>query len=467
MTTANSSPAMPPSMMKLSKDALDFAPSILAIQARPASPLPRVMLYTLVTLFVLIVLWAIFGKVDVVAVAQGKLVPQSYMKIVQPAEAGIVKEILVKEGDTVAQGQILMRMDAQLQESDTKMVEAELKQRQLQIRRIDSELSGKPLIIKTGDDANQFRQIESQYQSHRQAFDDAVAQEQALLNKATEDYQGARQTETKIRQVLPAYQEQEAAWQKLHKDGYAGRLLVLERERERIEKEGDLKTQAFAVESLKASIAQSQKRLAQITSNYKQQLHNERVEAQGQLDKLQQEVAKQRHKQTLLELKASQAGKIKDVATHTIGSVVSPGTILLTLVPGNEPLHAEVMINNDDVGFVHEGQHVKVKLAAYPFQKYGMVEGKVTHVSADAADGQGQGKQNQPNQNGQNSQTNDQAGYKAIVTLNAQALTASGKTFDLTPGMQVAAEINQGKRTILEYLLSPVQGVFQEAARER
>ena len=452
--------------LMLSKQALDFAPSILAIQARPASPLPRAMLYTLLTLFVLIALWAIFGKVDVVAVAQGKLVPQSYLKIVQPAEAGIVKEILVKEGDSVTQGQILMRMDAQLQESDTKMVEAELKQRALQLRRIDAELAGKPLMQKPDDDPVQFQQLLSQYQSHRQAFDDAVAQEQALLNKATEDYQGARQTETKIRNVLPAYQEQEAAWQKLHKDGYAGRLLVLERERERIEKEGDLKTQAFAVESLKASIAQSQKRLAQITSNYKQQLHNERVEAQGQLNKLQQEVAKQRHKQTLLELKASQAGKIKDVATHTIGSVVSPGTILLTLVPVDEPLQAEVMINNDDVGFVHEGQSVKLKLAAYPFQKYGMVDGTVTHVSADAND-QNQGKQNQPNQNGASSPTSDRAGYKAIVTLNAQSLNASGKTFDLTPGMQVAAEFNQGKRTIMEYLLSPVQGVFQEAARER
>ena len=453
--------------MSLSKQALDFAPSILAIQARPASPLPRVMLYTLMLLFVLIVVWAIFGKVDVVAVAQGKLVPQSYLKIVQPAEAGIVKEILVKEGDTVAQGQVLMRMDAKLQESDTKMVEAELKQRALQLRRIDAELSGKPLVMKAGDDATQFRQIESQYQSHRQAYDDAVAQEQALLAKATEDYQGARQTETKIKNVLPAYQEQEAAWAKLHKDGYAGRLLALERERERIEKEGDLKTQAFAVESLKASIAQSQKRLAQITSNYKQQLHNERVEAQGQLDKLQQEVAKQRHKQTLLELKASQAGKIKDVATHTIGSVVSPGTILLTLVPIDEPLLAEIMINNDDVGFVHEGQSVKVKLAAYPFQKYGMVDGIVTHMSADASDGQSQGKQNQTNQSGTSNTNGEQAGYKAIVTLNKQALTASGKTFKLTPGMQVAAEINQGKRTIMEYLLSPVQGVFQEAARER
>ena len=171
----------------------------------------------------------------------------------------------------------------------------------------------------------------------------------------------------------------------------------------------------------------------------------------------------------MLELKAPQAGIVKDVATHTIGSVVSPGTILLTLVPIDEPLQAEVTINNDDVGFVHEGKSVKVKLAAYPFQKYGMVDGTVTHVSADATDGQGQGKQNQanPGNNGNDNANSNTAGYKAIVTLNKQTLIASGKTFNLTPGMQVAAEISQGKRTIMEYLLSPVQGVFMEAARER
>ena len=298
------------------------------------------------------------------------------------------------------------------------MAEAELKQRALQLRRIDAELGRNGLLRKPGDDGVQFQQILSQYQSHRQAYDDAVAQEQALLSKSNDDHRAAQQTQAKLQQVLPAYQEQEAAWQKLHKDGYAGRLLVLERERERIEKEGDLKTQAFAVESLKASIAQSQKRLAQITSNYKQQLHNERVEAQGQWDKLQQEVAKQRHKQTLLELKAPQAGIVKDVATHTIGSVVSSGTILLTLVPINEPLQAEIIINNDDVGFVHKGQSVKVKLAAYPFQKYGMVDGTVTHVSADASDGQDQGKSNQSNQSVTNTPSPDHAGYKAIVTLN-------------------------------------------------
>ena len=118
---------------------------------------------------------------------------------------------------------------------------------------------------------------------------------------------------------------------------------------------------------------------------------------------------------------------------------------------------------------MHEGQSVKLKLAAYPFQKYGMVDGTVTHVSADASEGQNNNSQETTINNATSSAAGQpsQSSYKAIVTLNQQALQASNKTFKLAPGMQVAAEINQGKRTIMEYLLSPVQGVLMEAGRER
>ena len=446
-------------------DVLDFSPAILAIQDKPPSPLPRIMLYALAALFSILLVWALIGKVDVIATAEGKLVPQSYLKIVQPADSGILQAILVKEGDSVNAGQVLMRMDAQVAKADTTILETERQSKQLQLRRIDAELANQPLPMHKGDDATTFRQIEAQYQSHRQAYLDAQAQEQALLAKANDDYQAAIQVKEKLRRTLPAFQEQEAAWDKLQKEGYAGKLLALDKRRERIEREQDLQAQLSTANSLKAAIQNSEKRLAQISSNYKQQLHNERVEAQSQWEKVSQELAKQQHKNTQLELKAPQAGIIKDLATHTLGTVVSPGTILMTLVPVNEPLQAEVQIKNEDVGFVHEGQAVKVKLAAYPFQKYGMVEGKIIHVGADANDGQ----QNQAKSGSQDQGNSQQqmSTYKAIVTLQSQTLSASGKQFQITPGMQVVAEINQGTRTVMEYLLSPVQGVFHDAARER
>ena len=442
----------------LSHEALDFAPDLLAMQERPPAKLPGVVLYAVIALVAVLIAWACFAKLDVVATAEGKLVPKTYLKIVQPAEGGILTEILVNEGDKVQAGQVLMRMDAAIGEADTKILDSEIQQRQLQLRRIDAGLADRPLAMLAKDDVNLFRQIQAQHAAQQLAYRDALAQERAMANKAQEDLSAAQQIEHKLAQTLPSVKEQAEAWKKLGKEGFAGKLQVQEKERERIEKEQDLKAQRFTVEGQRAAITQSQQRTAQITSNYRQQLQNERVQMQAELSKFQQELAKQQHKNALQELKAPHDGVVKDVATHTIGTVVAPGTILLSLVPMDEPLMAEVMVKNDDVGFVRQGQAVKLKLAAYPFQKYGMVEGKVTHIGADASDAP-------PNNGGQPALP--PTSYKAIVTLERQQLDAQGQRFTLTPGMQVVAEIHQGERTVLEYLVSPIKGVFQEAARER
>ena len=249
------------------------------------------------------------------------------------------------------------------------------------------------------------------------------------------------------------------------KEGYVGKLEALDHTRERIEKEQDLRTQTFTIASLQASIAQSEKKLAQITSTYRQQLNQERAEALGQFQKLEQDLAKQTHKNTLLELKAPEAGVVKDLATHTKGTVLSPGTVVLTLVPKDEQLLAEVWLSNEDAGFVRAGQTVKVKLAAYMFQKYGMLDGVVQQVGADSSDGGA----NQKNANNamSDAQPAQDLKYKTIVALKRQYLNANGVRYTLTPGMRAAAEINLGTRSIMEYVLSPVQKAYHEAGRER
>src|SRR3546814_394985 len=144
--------------------------------------------------------------------------------------------------------------------------------------------------------------------------------------------------------------------------------------------------------------------MSQSNSDYRQKLEAERVTIFAEYQQLEQEWAKQAHRNSLLELRAPQAGIIKDLATHTPGTVVSPGTVLMTLVPNNEALLAEVWVKNSDAGFVHEGHEVKVKLSAYPFQKYGMVDGKVLRVGADATD-KGNAQQDQTDVNQQNATT--------------------------------------------------------------
>ncbi len=231
-----------------------------------------------------------------------------------------------------------------------------------------------------------FAQMLSQYQARRQAHLDAVEAEKAVLAKAQQDLSGALETASKLEQTLPIYQDQERSWTQLHKEGFAGRLLVEDRKRVRIEAEQELKTQTHAIAGLRAAMQQSRKHIAQLESNYRQVLYNERVDATAQAQKSEQDWQKQSIRQDALELKAPQDGVVKDLATHTEGAVLSPGTVLMTIVPAEEPLRAEVWISNEDRGFVREGQTVRLKIRPYPFQKYGMVEGVVQHVSADATE---------------------------------------------------------------------------------
>ncbi len=446
----------------LSPEALDFAPGLLSIQESPPSRLPRTVMYTVGSLFAILLLWAIFGKLNIIASAEGRLVPQSYVKIVQPADAGIVQEILVREGQAVQAGQVLMRMDTKVAEADARTIGNDLGMRSLQLRRIDAELAGTLLIKKPDDPEDLFHQVAAQYRDHRKAYLDSLGQAREALTKARREYDSAIEVLAKLREVTPLLKQQADAYTDMGKEGYAPQVTVRDKQRDYLEKAQDLRAQEATLASLAAAVNQSRKQLDQITSKYRSELMNERMDAEAQYRKLGQDWIKQKHKNGLLELRAPQAGIVNDLATHTIGTVVSPGTVLLSIVPENEPLVAEVSVKNDDIGFVYPKQLVKVKLAAYPFEEYGMLDGQVIRIGPDATPPDTQQQNKDANPNKQQPTT-----YKAIIAFDSRTLDMGDKKHKLMAGMQVVAEINQGRRTVMQYLLSPVTRAFEESGHER
>jgi hemolysin D len=446
-------------------DPADFSPPLLRIQEKPPAPLAGWMLRLLMALLACLLLWTAFGRLDIVAVADGKLVPSGYLKIVQPAEQGVVKEILVKEGEKVESGQVLIRMDAVLTQADVKAVQMDYDNKRLALRRIDAELTAKTLARQRGDPSELYGQVAAQYSANVHAYESALAQERAVRDKARHDLAAAEATKTKLEQVLPHYIEQEKAFEKLTKEGFAGRIMATDKRRERVEKEQDLHAQEFTIRSNQALTEQSEQKIAQITADYRRQLQTERVDIAAQLEKATQELAKLSHREALLELRAPHPGVVKDLATHTVGTVAAPGTILMTLVPDGDRLVAEVWISNQDVGFVRAGQPAKLKLATFQFQKYGLLDGKVLHINADATEAPS------PNTRSDALTGRDRPmgplAFRALVELASQELLAGGQRYELQPGMQVAGEIHLGSRSILEYLLSPIQKAFHEAGRER
>jgi hemolysin D len=425
---------------------------------------PRAVLYVVAALVFAALAWAAVARLDVVAVAHGKIVPQGSLQIVQPAEAGILRDILVKEGERVRAEQVLARMDSSVSDADSRQLRTDLQWKSVQLARIDAELSGEALVPAAGADMAISAQVQAQFLARRQAHRDALESERAVVMKAEQDLRSAMEIESKLQRTLPIYEQQEQAFDKLTRDGFAGRLMLLERQRDRIEKEQDLAAQRHAIASLKALIAQGQKRITQLESAYRQQLQNERIEASAQLLRLREDIGRHSHRRALLELRAPQSGIVKDLATRTTGSVVAAGTVLMTLVPADGPLQAEVWVSNPDAGVVRVGQAVKLKLMAYPFQRHGLVDGEVVHVSPDSSDATA-------------STALDHRGavpggsavataFRTLVALRKPYIESGGARLALGPGMQVSAEMHLGTRSVLDYLLSPLQRTVHEAARE-
>ncbi|MGE0876243.1 MAG: HlyD family type I secretion periplasmic adaptor subunit [Burkholderiales bacterium] len=427
----------------------DFAPAILALQAEPPSPLPRAVLWLVLGFLAALGLWAVYGRLDVVATAEGRLVPAAQLKIVQPAEGGILRALLVREGDRVTAGQLLARMDIHAAEADARSVGAELALRRLQLRRIEAELAGVPLAPREGDPAELYAQVEAQRDARVRAYENSLAEERAVIARSRREMQAAAETREKLAAAMPHLREQEQAFERLAREGFAGKLMLQQRTRERIEAEQDVRAQEHKVEGARAAIDQAERRMAQLAANYRAQLRGERVETQNQVTRLAEEGEKLAYRARTAELRAPADGVIKDLATHTQGSVLAPGSVLMTLVPSDGRLVAEVWLQNRDAGFVREGQPARLKLAAYPFQKHGMLDGRVLRISADATE--------------RGREAGREAGYayRALVELPASS------RFALQPGMQLAAEIRTDERSVLEYFLSPIQKAAHEAGRER
>lgn len=443
------------------RDWQQYHPALIRLQQTSPHPTGRRVLWALLTLVAFLVAWACWGRLDIIAVAQGRLVPASRLKIIQPAEAGIVRDILVKEGDKVRSGQVLMRMDSLVSETDLQALTQEQVRVQLRLQLIRAELEDTPFSPSPGIPDALASSALARYQADQQALSSSLAEEQARLGKAIEDLAAAQQQKTALQAVLPYYRKQSQSLQKLASQGLSAQLKADDKRRKRIEKEQELATQGHIIAAARASIELSQKKITGIRAQHTLRLRQEQDEKAQRLDQLMSEIRKQRHRQSLLSLQAPEDGVIKELATHTPGTVVQPGTVLGSLIPKDSALQAEIWISNEDIGFIYPGQEVKLKLAAYPFQKYGMLNGHLNYISADAQNTR------EARNAGLPAPMQDALRYRALVSIADTALEQDGHTYPLSAGMRVNGEVHLGSRTVAEYLLSPISKAWHEAGRER
>jgi hemolysin D len=432
----------------------DFLPAALEVIERPVSPTARVTAWLLLGLLAVALLWLVLGQVDVVASAPGKLVPADDVKLIQPGAAGIVHAILVRDGQSVRAGQPLVELDPTVSDADTAQASKALETALLDAARLHAVLSAldgqglrfTPPAGTTADVADtQIAFARAQLAGIQAASRTHVADTQAARAAGAEaQIQAAKLTET-----LPLLDEQIAANEKLLEKGYVSKLRVIEMRRQRLTAARDRDAALATARKAEAQIAVAGGNSSQSTAEARARVLADLAKAESDARLRKEELTKATNRSSLQRLVSPVDGTVTQLAVHTVGGVVEAAKPIMVIVPARGKLIAEVAIANRDIGFVVAGQPVALKIEAFPFTRYGAVQGRLEQISSDAIQDEKHGLI-----------------YTARVTLDRATIQRDGATVALTPGMAVTADIRIGRRSLASYLLSPIDEIRRTAARE-
>ena len=433
----------------------EFLPAALEIMEKPPSPGMRMLLITLCSLFAIALLWSFLGKVDVVATASGKVVPTASSKVIQPIEIGSIRAIHVKNGQKVKKGELLVELDPTILGAD----EAQSTQALLSADIIAARNAALLRHMNGGSAAfvpppsTPAAIIATQQQYVRSAIAEYEAERASLVQQRREsaaELAGAKAEITKLRQTLPLLDKQLAARQELADKGYFSKLKLLEYEQLRVEHIQNIEVQEASASRARAAMANLDAQIARLSAAFGRGAVSEKAEAEDKSAMAAEDLRKSARRREFQQIRAPVDGTVQQLTLTTLGGVVQPAEPIMVIVPDTADVIVIAQILNKDIGFIHEGQPVRVKLEAYNFTDYGLIEGVVETISRDAIQDEKLGLV-----------------YNAQIKLETNTIRVGNRIQAIGPGLQVQAEIKTGERRIIDYLLSPIARTLDEAGRER
>jgi len=441
----------------------EFLPAAIEVESTPSSKAGRLIIWLIVLLFVIAVIWALVGKIDIVAVAQGKVIPSERVKQIQPLESARIKAIHVQEGQSVTAGESLITLDSALVQTDLNRLTSELVDSQQNLARLlvlnrwldnlKGDLKGSDSMGSESQTLTPLNLNSDQQRLLVQEQREISSQLKALKheqNKLSAEAQMVQAEINKQQQVVPVLAERVDALDTLQKKSYGSKLQFLEIKQELIEAQQDLAVQQARMTQLDVSVQGVETQKALYLSEKRKQTLMQWSELKTRSESLAQEVSKTEQRLQHYDLRAPINGQVQQLAVHTVNGVVSPAQALMLIVPQYGELQVEVMLRNKDIGFVEEGQTVEVKVDTFNFTKYGFIDGELTSISDDAIQDENLGLV-----------------YSARVKLKQDGLSVNDRFVRLSPGMSVTAEVKTGTRRLIEFFLSPLLRYKQESLGER
>ncbi|CAM3196922.1 Membrane fusion protein (MFP) family protein [Sphingomonas antarctica] len=434
----------------------EFLAPALEILETPPSPLGRAMLWTLTAMVAIALAWAIFGRLDVIAVAQGRTIPSANSKIVQAFDIGSIRAIYVHEGQRVRKGQLLIALDPTLAAANQGAADETLQAHQLEDRRNAALLSyidgrgavftappGTPNVMVVAQNRLIAAAI-AEYEANR-----ASLEKQRL--EAVSDRDVALQEVAKLRDTLPIEAEQLRGRRALAAKGYFAGLRLMDYEQQLLQHQRDLQIQRAAVAKATAAIGQIDAEIAKLRGGFARTASTAQLDAQRDAGVARGDAQRNARLRELTQIRAPIDGVVEQLMVTTVGGVVKPADPLMTIVPTDAPVVLDARLLNRDIGFVQVGQRARVKFQAFPFTDYGAVDGVVERIGRDSIE-------------------DEKAGPVFAVRirlLSDHLALTDGHSERLGAGLTATAEIRTGSRPIIRYLLSPLARRANEAGRER
>ncbi|WP_228766689.1 MULTISPECIES: HlyD family type I secretion periplasmic adaptor subunit [Proteus] len=431
----------------------DFYPNHIALIEKPITPYSRYIAILISLNVIVFLLWAYFGKLNIQSPATGKLIAIGHSQLIQIYEHSRLATLHVKEGQKVNQGDILLTLD--ILGIDEEIIGIRKKidnilQFKIRYQTLSQETSPQKLYHFNTLDKKAKRNVLISYQKEKEEFDSNIKVIETEIEVNNKNQLMTHNDLLSLKALKENIEQRFTLKKTLYIKKFISKIEYLENQKELLEINRLIKTKDSEYNLLKSQEEQKKQNLNQLEKQKYLEWHDKYKQYESELIIYNQNLSHLQKKQQLKKVRSPITGTVQQISTHTLGSVLQPSQGVMIIVPDNQDNIAEVNLLNKDIGFVHLGQKAMIKIDAFPYTRYGTIEGEVINIAKDAVQ-------------------HDQLGlvYPATIRLNRQTIKNSQREYRLIPGMSLTAEIITEQRRVIDYILSPIEAYRHNALTEK
>ena len=432
----------------------DYASDVVAAKMQGPNPKSMLLLFGIFSFFIAAYIWADNAILDEVTRGDGKVIPSSKVQVIQNLEGGILKELMVREGEVVEKGQILLRIDDTGFAARFGEIEANYLNLLGKITRLKAESEGKPMIFppELMAEGQQVTIREQNLYNARQA--ELNSQISILSQQAQQRKQEIAEINGRLSQLkssIALVNEELAITKPLADKGIVPKVQLLQLKRELNDLDGQISASTLALPRAQGALKEANQRIEEKILNFRSLASQELSATRAEFEGVNQSILAAKDRVTRTDVRSPLKGEVKDLKIQTIGGVVRPGQDIVEIVPIEDSLLVEAKIRPSDIAFLSPGQKATVKISAYDFSIYGGLPAILERISADTIVDEATGE----------------TFYKIVVRTDENTLKRGDQIYPIKPGMIATVDTLTGHKSVLDYILKPILKTKSNAMRER